>query len=318
MHLLLLSCLTSLATASLLQKRANASDAWYLERFTNLLTFGDSYTDENRLAYFITHQGNGPPPGTVLPESFKTASGGRNWERYVVQYTGSTATDGTWDPQLSLYNYAVSGAVCSNNITPRIFPLIHANFPSVLEYELPAFLADLNATRPNTTTPTFSPALGPSNSVYVIWIGTNDLGVYAFITDSQVPGTSIVTYLDCVYNVLDGLYATGARYFVVMNAAPLDLAPLYANLTDGGLTNPAEVEYWTTSDRPSNLTALAEQMREYTLLVNDGYSYRTPFEALISGRYSDSNFAVFNVHDVVSAISSCIRHSLQLFCVLGI
>ena len=51
-----------------LLKRSNASSSWTLDQFTNLLTFGDSYTDENRLGYFGSHNGMAPPPGTVLPE----------------------------------------------------------------------------------------------------------------------------------------------------------------------------------------------------------------------------------------------------------
>jgi len=84
----------------------------------NSITFGDSYTDENRIIYFYTHIGSAPPAGTFLPESFSTPSGGRTWPRYVVQYTGHTV-NGAWSPQLTLYNYAVSGAVCSNFISPR-------------------------------------------------------------------------------------------------------------------------------------------------------------------------------------------------------
>lgn len=43
---------------------------------------------------------------------------------------------------MNIYNYAVSGAVCSNNITPRWLGTINASFPSVAEYEVPAYLAD--------------------------------------------------------------------------------------------------------------------------------------------------------------------------------
>lgn len=91
---------------------------WQVSNFDSLVTFGDSYTDENRLNYFGSHNGSAPPPGTFLPESFATASGGKTWPRYVIQYAGSnSATE--WDPKMTLYDYAVSGAVCSNEITPR-------------------------------------------------------------------------------------------------------------------------------------------------------------------------------------------------------
>jgi len=66
--LLVVLPLVSLASSGPLNKRVNATDPWYLERFSSLITFGDSYTDENRLNYFATHNGSAPPPGTLLPE----------------------------------------------------------------------------------------------------------------------------------------------------------------------------------------------------------------------------------------------------------
>ena len=65
---LTLLSLSALAHSYGLHKRANASDAWVVERFSSLLTFGDSYTDENRLNYFGGHNGTAPPNGTLLPE----------------------------------------------------------------------------------------------------------------------------------------------------------------------------------------------------------------------------------------------------------
>jgi len=35
-------------------------------KFKTLVTFGDSYTDENRLGYFINNNGSAPPVGTDL------------------------------------------------------------------------------------------------------------------------------------------------------------------------------------------------------------------------------------------------------------
>ena len=92
----------------------------------------------------------------------------------MVQYTGA-----------NLYNYAVSGAVCSNNITPRWLKSIDAPFPSVREYEVPAFIADSQYVEPNGTKFLDIPS---DETVYAIWDGTNDLGYYAFIQDEQVQG----------------------------------------------------------------------------------------------------------------------------------
>ena len=128
---LFLVCLTQ--ASPLLQARANDTGSWSINQFKNFVVFGDSYSDENRLSYFANNNGFAPPTGTLLPESFNAADGGRVWARYVVQYTNEA---------LTFYDYAVSGAVCSNNITPRVFNAAVGLFPDIDGYEVPAFLAD--------------------------------------------------------------------------------------------------------------------------------------------------------------------------------
>jgi hypothetical protein len=115
--LLLLSSLTSSASPRPRKSYPNSAP-WSASRFRSLITFGDSYTDENRLLYFFLQGNTPPPPGTLLPENYLAPSGGRTWPRYVVQYTGEEI-EGNFVPGLELYNYAVGGAVCSNDITPR-------------------------------------------------------------------------------------------------------------------------------------------------------------------------------------------------------
>lgn len=41
--------------------------AWNLEKFTNLVVFGNSYTDESRWDYFASHNGSAPPVGWDEP-----------------------------------------------------------------------------------------------------------------------------------------------------------------------------------------------------------------------------------------------------------
>lgn len=156
---------------------------------------------------------------------------------------------------MTLYDYAVSGAVCSNLITPRYLAAIHQDFPSVLEYEIPNFVADIKANNIATGKPFFSPSLTATDAVYAMWIGTNDIGVDAFFTDSQIPGKVLTDYVNCVYTALDQLYASGARYFVLLNLAPLQLSPLYGNASVGGV---AASHYWV--NKPANLTDVGEKM----------------------------------------------------------
>lgn len=191
-------------------------------------------------------------------QNYHSASGGRPWPQYVKQYTASNSPS---NPNgINLYNYAVSGAVCSNTLTPRsvTVPLNKTIlYPSVQEYELPAFLTD----HLHTTT------IDPTSTIYALWIGTNDLGANAFLTDSQIPGKSIVDYTNCVLEIFHQLYhRAGARYFVLMNVAPLQLAPLYSATRESGLVDDGLEREWAGS--PENLTRVAGRLGEEVGLVN--------------------------------------------------
>ena len=104
--------------------------------------------------------------------------------------------------------------------------------------------------------------------------------------------------MSCIYTVLDGLYAAGGRAFVLMNAAPLHLAPLYANTT---LHGAGANQYWPTKPA-ANTTAAAETMREAVASVNAQYHYRTAYEARVAQRYPGASFAVFDVGGLLEDI----------------
>lgn len=182
--------------------------------------------------------------------------------------------------------------MCSNNITPRTFTYINADFPDIEQYELPAYLADSKFTTGNGTK--FMQD-DPSSTVYSFWIGTNDLGVYAFLSDAQVNGTNIEDYVDCVYEQIERVYNNGGRYFVLMNVVPLNLAPLYATPENAGI---GANHYWP--DKPMNLTEISFRMMEQVVGVNAVYKYRTPFEVVIERRYPGAHFAVMDMHGLVS------------------
>lgn len=46
---------------------AQSNQKWDLKDFKTLVTFGDSYTDDTRISYFINHNGSAPPVGWVEP-----------------------------------------------------------------------------------------------------------------------------------------------------------------------------------------------------------------------------------------------------------
>ena len=222
----------------------------------------------------------------TLSQGLNTADGGRSWPRYASIYSNTT-----------LYNYAVSGAVCSNQVSPRWFATINAPFPDIAGYELPAFIADSKYVEPNGTR--FFTGT-PQDTVYAIWIGTNDLGNNAFLTDSQLPGKTLKDYLDCVYSTVDGLYANGGRYFVLLNLAPLQLLPQYATPANGGL--PATKYFPEKQNISTNITEISWKMYEDVTLVNEVYKYRTPFESIIEERWKGAKVANYDVNGLMTDI----------------
>lgn len=139
-----------------------------------------------------------------------------------------------------LYDYAVSGAVCDNNMISRYLASINEDFPDVV-YEVNAFVADTKFINATTHTNTLYTDRRDDNTVYAMWIGTNDVGAGGFLTDSSLHETTLPDYIDCIYNRFDEIYAHGGRYFVLMNNAPLNLSPLYGFPGRGGLTTS---HYW--------------------------------------------------------------------------
>lgn len=179
----------------------------------------------------------------------------------------------------------------------RYLDSISGPFPDVLGYEVPAFQADAAYINKTTKTNTLFKDRKADNTVYSMWIGTNDLGNDALITDSTLHGETISDYIDCIFQSFDEIYKTGARYFVLMNVAPLDLSPLYGLPSAGGLPSS---HYWP--NKPANTTEQSWKMKEYSSTVNTVLDYRVPFEIKLANRYPGAHFALFDTHSLISDI----------------
>ena len=120
------------------------------------------------------------------------ADGGIMWPVFATQ-------DGNFD----LFPFAKSGATCSNNLTFR-------PFPSVFESQLPTYFAE----KANGSLK----ALQPEDTIYTLWIGTNDVGRNALLTGSD-PGVTVVETVTCAVNWVKTLYDSGARNFIFQNVS---------------------------------------------------------------------------------------------------
>lgn len=245
----------------------------------NLVTFGDSYTDESRARYLVQH-GHVPPPGILMPPSNDTADGGYSWGRTVANMSG-----------VRYYNYAVSASTCSEKVATQPARVIPGNVPTVLEYQVPAFRADLafRSLYPNRRS---------DNTVYALWIGTNDVGIEGFLLDRNVPGTELASLVDCVWDSFDQIYETGGRRFVVMNMVPLELSPMYMSLESGGT---GDTTTWPTKSQ-HNTTEFQYKMSEYSKAVNRLFDYTAPFHLLVKRRWPGATVTIFDAQSVVQDI----------------
>ncbi|KAF4512072.1 hypothetical protein G6O67_001254 [Ophiocordyceps sinensis] len=263
----------------------------------NLITFGDSFTDEGRLDYFIRHRA-APPTGSALPPSNATFSGGYAWSRFVAGRTGAAS-----------YNYAVGGAMCSDAIADRTADIIGGRIPSVLDYEVPAFEADIAhaASREYPGQGGGPPRLfpdrrrrRPDNSVYVVWIGTNDLGTSGFLGSAQRPGQTLASFADCVWTVLDRLHRAGGRRFVLVNQLPLELAPMYARPGVFGSSNSRFVR----DPAAYNVTDFADKLRQYTTAVNAMFDNGVPVNLRVRSRWPGATVSLLDAHAIVTDVDA--------------
>lgn len=234
-----------------------------------------------------------PSANSFLQDSV-AADGGRPWPSYFGQYTGAR-----------VHNYAVSGAVCSNRLTPRTIDRTKQLFPDIDTYEVPAFLADSKYTFPNDSKLL---DISRASTAFAIMVGGNDIGAYAFLTDSQVPGNTLPDYVDCVFKQIDRLYQYGARHFLINQLGPMYLAPQYAMPDAGGLK---ATQYWP--DKYTNTTAASQRMLEQVATVNAVFESRTPLEVEYQRRYPGAHFILVNLEALVgSFLSITCGHMLKL------
>lgn len=133
--------------------------------------------------------------GDSYTDIVSVGDGGTAWPVYAAGYAG-----------LNLFPFAKSGATCSNNITNR-------PFPPVTESQLPIFYEELS----NGTLKAV--AEHQDETVYTLWIGTNDLGEGSIITGEQTAGVTVVNTTACAVNWVNEVYAKGGRNFIFQNVS---------------------------------------------------------------------------------------------------
>lgn len=81
-------------------------------------------------------------------------------------------------------------------------------FPSLFESQLPLYFTEVA----NHTL-----KLNPEETIYTLWIGTNDVGGSALLTGHGAAGITLVDTVSCAVNWIKVLYQSGARNFLFQN-----------------------------------------------------------------------------------------------------
>ncbi|KAH8092197.1 GDSL lipase/esterase [Cristinia sonorae] len=171
--------------------------------------------------------------GDSYTDVVNTGDGGTAWPVYAAR-----------DGKFNLFPFARSGATCSNNITNR-------PFPSVFESQLPLFFSE----KANGTLR----SLKASDTIFTLWIGTNDVGANALLTGNGINGATIVDTVSCAINWIKTLYRSGARNFLFQNMIPLQKVILYSATSYPN-------RFWTG---PRNTTEWSVGMTELTQSGNE-------------------------------------------------
>ena len=160
-------------------------------------------------AFAIAVRNRGPRPnqiksivtfGDSYTDIVNTGDNATAWPVYAAEYG-----------PFNLIPFARSGATCSNNLTYR-------PSPPVMESQLPLYFTEVqNGTlHPN-----------PDETLYLLWIGTNDVGRYALLTGNQMPNVTLVDVIKCATSWVRILCESGARNFLFQNVS---------TVTSGALT----------------------------------------------------------------------------------
>ncbi|KAI5830295.1 hypothetical protein K523DRAFT_303076 [Schizophyllum commune Tattone D] len=204
-------------------------------QITNLVTFGDSYTD----VVYVWDGGVAWPTYAV-----RYASEGRGWGVGDSMAEGGTGdatgdvTDATVEHTIhahfpvTLYPFARAGAVCSTKITTSLYS-------PVMEGQLPAYYASVaNGTIPSHSH-TDASHVTPHNTLYTLWIGTNDIGAWGLLQGHGIGGATVVDTVQCAVDWVKRMYEGSARNFLWQNLSwearcwgprmiPLELTPMYS------------------------------------------------------------------------------------------
>lgn len=168
-----------------------------------------------------------------------TSANGPNWVDFLtVNYN---------DSLLLTYNLAYGGATVDSDLVAPYDPSVLSLKDQINDEFVPGY------TGSSPTAPS-APAWKGQDSLFVIWIGINDVG-NSWWTDYA---TLYATIFEEYTGLVDTLYNSGAQNFVFLTVPPTDRSPLMIEQGEYGQEGiKAAIAYWNglVSDMASTLKA---------------------------------------------------------------
>lgn len=129
--------------------------------------------------------------GDSYTDIIYTGDHGTAWPVYAAGYAN-----------LSLHSYAIAGSSCDKRLTPQPDPDYY-----IVQHQIPFYFNDTE----------HGLKLNPEETLYTLWIGTNDVGNFGLLSGKQTEGTTIVQVAQCAVSWVKTLYDSGARNFLFQN-----------------------------------------------------------------------------------------------------
>jgi len=225
------------------------------------------------LAFVGLGRTEGPYPGQIknlvtfgdsYSDIYVPGDNATAWPVYAAMYGNFT-----------LYPFARSGATCSNYLT-------YKPYPPVFESQLPLYFTEkYNG----------SLELNPNDTMYTLWIGTNDVGVNALLTGSQTPGVTLVNTITCAVDWVRVLYTSGARNFIFQNMLPLQDTILYS-------ADSYPNRYWTAERNSTEWNVFM------TELTNSGNGLSSLMLQALAPTLEGAHLGLFDSYGLISDIRS--------------
>ncbi|RPB15519.1 hypothetical protein P167DRAFT_459648, partial [Morchella conica CCBAS932] len=170
---------------------------------------GDSYSQSGFSITGTAPSASNPMGNPTFPGS--TSSGGINWLGYLVtEFNRTVALN---------YNFASGGAATNNSVV--------SSSGTPLTTQVATFLQYLGTGGPWSS----------DDSLFVFWIGINDIGNSYYLDVDQVALHSEL--MDTIFNLVQQLYAVGARRFLFMSVPPVEKTPKQLTKTADDRANEA-------------------------------------------------------------------------------